>query len=418
MKTRRFIGLSLALNGALAAAIFLSAKTPPAPAHAPATATPVSDQVRQSPAPADGSPPTGLPFHWSQIASEDLKIYRDNLRVIGCPELTVREIIRAVINERFGARRRNLLAPLEDRYWDMVMGEELVRRQAIPQTEWSRALTALAAERQRLITEVLGGDALAAEVELQTRRAALELRRAWLPPEKRDRLIELEEKYQQHLVEWAATLGMRPEGVPTTEDGNRLQEWQKELDESEKQLLSPEELTELHLRESDAADWAGSLPGFDPSEDEWRAMTKLRSDLDDGQSQPGDPELTEEERTARQSELQAKFDNAIKETLGPDRFAQYELANNGEFQGVRNVTQRYGLPDSVAVAAFAIQQTAQARAQQVGGDPDLSPEARLATLTAIQQETERALSETLDARVFSTYKEYSGDWLNDLVPTE
>jgi hypothetical protein len=147
-------------------------------------------------------------------------------------------------------------------------------------------------------------------------------------------------------------------------------------------------------------------------------MTKLRSELDEGQSQSGDAELTEEERTARRNELEAKFDQTLKETLGPDRFAQYELANNGQFQGVRNVTRRYGLPDSVAVTAFEIQQTAQARARQVGEDPNLSPTARLATLTAIQQETERTLSGTQDARVFSTYKEYSGDWLKDLVPAQ
>jgi hypothetical protein len=417
MKTRLVIGLSLALNVALAAAIFRPAKTPPGPARAPTAATTVPDVIPPSP-PVDDSPPAGLPFHWSRVASENLKMYRDNLRAIGCPELTVREIIRAVINERFGTRRRDLLAPLEDRYWDMVRREELVRRQAIPQAEWGRALTALAAERQRLIAEVLGRDALAAEAGQQTRRAALELRRSWLPPEKRERLIELEEKHQQQLVEWAATLGLQPYGIPTAEEGNRLQEWQQEFDESEKQLLTPEELAELQLRESDAADWAGNLPGFDPSEDEWRAMTKLRSELDEGQSQPDGPELTEAERTARQSGLQSHFDQTLKETLGPDRFAQYELANNGEYQGVRNVTQRYGLPDSVAAAAFDIQQTALARARQVSEAPDLSPEARQTTLTAIQQETERALSETLNPRAFSSYQEYCGDWLKDLAPMQ
>ncbi len=418
MKTGLFIGFSLVLNVALAAAIILSAKNRPVPARPPAAGTSVADTIRQSPAPVDDSPLPGLPFHWSQIASENLKIYRDHLRAIGCPEPTAREIIRAVINERFGAQRRNLLAPLEDRYWDMVMREELVRRQAIPQSEWGRELTALAAERQRLIVDVLGSDALAAEAGQPTRRAALELRYAWLPQEKRDRLIDLEEKYQQQLVGWAANLGLRPYGASTDEDGNRLQEWQKEFDESEKQLLAPEELAELHLRESDAADWAGSLPGFDPSEDEWRAMTKLRSELDEGQSPPGGPELTEEERMARQSELQANFDRTLKEILGPDRFAQYELANNGQFQEVRNITQRYGLPDSVAMAAFEIQETALASARQVAENPDLSPETRLATLTSIQQEAERTLSGTLNAEVFSTYKEYSGDWLKDLVPAQ
>jgi hypothetical protein len=418
MRTRLFIGFSLALNATLAAAIFLSVKKLPAPAQAPAATTSVADTIQQAPVPTESSPPPGLPFHWRQIAAEDLNIYRDHLRAIGCPEPTVREIIRAVINERFGVRRRDLLVPLEDQYWDMVMREGLVRRQVVPQSEGGRALTGLAAERQRLIVEVLGRQALDAEAGQQTQRATLEQRRAWLPPEKRDQLIELEEKYQQHLVEWAATLGLQPNGIPTTGDGDRLQEWQKEFDEAEKQLLTREELAELHLRESDAADWAGNLPGFNPSEDEWRAMTKLRSELDEGQSQSGDAELTEEERTARRNELEAKFDQTLKETLGPDRFAQYELANNGQFQGVRNVTRRYGLPDSVAVTAFEIQQTAQARARQVGEDPNLSPTARLATLTAIQQETERTLSGTQDARVFSTYKEYSGDWLKDLVPAQ
>jgi hypothetical protein len=291
----------------------------------------------------------------------------------------------------------------------------LVRRQAIPRSEWGQTLTALAAERRRLITEVLGPDALAAEVAQQTWRTTLEQQRSWLPAEKREQLIDLEEKYQQRLVEWDANLGLRPYGLSTAEDGNSLQEWQKEFDEAKQQLLTPEELDELHLRESDAAEWAGNLPGFDATEDEWRAMTRLRSERDENHSQLG-PELSDEDRTARQNELQANFEQGLKGTLGPDRFAQYELANNGEFQAVRNITQRYGLPDSIAASAYEIEQTAQAQARQVADDANLPPEARQATLLAIRQETERSLGELLNSRVFSTYKEYHGDWLKELVP--
>ena len=264
---------------------------------------------------------------------------------------------------------------------------------------------------------MLGPDALAAEVEQQTRRAALEQKRSWLPADKREQLIELEQKYQQRLTEWAANLSLQPDGLSAAEGGNNLQKWQQELDEAEKQLLTPEELDELHLRESDAADWAGNLPGFNPSEDEWRAMTRLRSELDDGQSRVG-PELSDEERTARQDELQANFEQGLKDTLGPERFAQYELANNGEFQGVRNITQRYGLPDGVAASAFDIQQTAQEQAREVASDLNLSPEARQAALLAIRQETERSLGEVLNPRAFSTYKEYHGDWLKEMAPTD
>ena len=39
---------------------------------------------------------------------------------------------------------------------------------------------------------------------------------------------------------------------------------------------------------------------------------------------------------------------------------------------------------------------------------------RASALAAIRQETERVLTTTLGARVFSTYQEYHGDWIKQL----
>jgi hypothetical protein len=415
MKTWPVIGFSLVLNATLAIAIFLSVKKSPPPAPpAPVAATPVPGMIPQSPPPPEVSSPPGLPFQWSQIASEDLKIYRDHLRAIGCPEVTVREIIRAVINEGFGARRRVILASFQDRYWDMVLRGELVRRQWLPQTEWGQALTLLAAERQQLISDVLGPDALTTEAERQTQRADLEQKFSWLSPEKRARMIALEEKYQRQLAEWAATLASRANGAPTPEDEDNLQKLHQEFDEAEKQVLTPEELAELNLRESDVADWAASLPGFNPTEDEWRSLTELRSQFEASQGAPADPDLTDEQRAAQQSELQSNFVNSVQGVLDPDRFAQYQLANNDQYQALHNVTQRYGLPDSVAAQGLNVQQTAQAQADQVRDNPNLSPEDQQAALNAIQQETEQTLGQMLGAQVFSTYQEYGGDWITGL----
>jgi hypothetical protein len=160
MKTWPVIGFSLLLNAILAAAIILSIKTtaPPAPAT-PVAAVPAFSPIPSAP-PAESSPSAGLPFQWNRISSDNLKIYRDNLRAIGCPELTVREIIRAVINENFGSRRRDILDSFQDKYWDRVLHGEQVRRQWLPRTEWGLALTSLAAERQQQISDVLGPDAL------------------------------------------------------------------------------------------------------------------------------------------------------------------------------------------------------------------------------------------------------------------
>ena len=116
--------------------------------------------------------------------------------------------------------------------------------------------------------------------------------------------------------------------------------------------------------------------------------------------------------------MQSNFVNSVQEALGSDRFAQYQLANDDQYQALRNVAQRYGLPDSVAAQGLNVQQTAQAAANQVRANSNLSPEDQQAALNAIQQETEQTLSQILGVKVLSTYKEYGGDWLTGLSQTE
>ena len=418
MKPRVIIWFSLALNVAFAVAILLSLNKPPAPEPVAAVSQPVTVTSPQSGAATNNPAPAGPPFLWNQIASEDLDLYRDNLLAIGCPKITMREIIRAVINERFAQHRRGILASFQNQYWDLVLRRELIGRQKFPRTEWGRALESLKAERQQLIAGVLGRDALITEAERLRQRAELEQQRSWLSPEKRGQLIELEEQHQQQLVDWTEALGSRLNGIPTQEDEDRLQKWQQDFDAAEKKLLTPDELAELQLRESDVADWAGNLPGFNPTEDEWRSLTGLRSQYEESQRDLGNAGLTDEELTARQNELQAGFDNAVQAALTPDQFAQYQLANNDQYQALHNVTQRYGLPDSVATESLGVQQTAQTQAAQVRADASLSPEARQAALNAIQQETEQTMSQILGVNVLSTYKEYGGDWITGLSQTD
>lgn len=415
MKSRLIIALSLALNLALAAAIFLSPKKiAPAVPSAVARSSVSVAASNAPPAPLATSADPGHPLHWDQIADADLKLYRDNLRAIGCPELTVHEIIRAVINEDFGTRRRNLLAPVEARYWDLVLRGELLRRQRLPQSEWGRALTALAGERQQLISDVLGQDALASEAVRQARRAELEQQRAWLPAEKREPLADLEARHQEQLADWSASLNQHPGNPPTPEDENRLQQIQAEFDAAEKQLLTPAELAELRLRESGVAGWAASLPGFNPTEDEWRSLTQLRAQFEESQNALASPDLTDEERAARQNQLQADFDNSVKAALPPDRLAQFQLANDPEYQSLHSVAQRYGLADAVVNQGLDVQQTALDMAGQVRTSSNWLPENQQATLNGIQRETSQTLSQILGPSVFATYQEYGGDWIAGL----
>ena len=284
MKRRLLIDISLTLNAALVVAIFLSARKPSPPGNFVPAIAPVVAAVPTPAAPQTSPPDSGLPFQWDQIASPDPKIYRDNLRALGCPELTVREIIRAVINESFRPRRQAVLASFQDHYWDLVLRRQLIRRQWMPRSEWGQELASLAGEREKLLTDILGPEGLPAPDSRQTPRADLEQRLAWLSPEKREALIELEEKHQQSLREWTTSLGSRLNAPRTAEDEAQLQKVEQEFKASEARLLTPEELAKLSLSESNVAGWAASLPGFNPTEEQWQTLTELREHYEDSKA--------------------------------------------------------------------------------------------------------------------------------------
>jgi hypothetical protein len=408
MRLRLILILSVALNATLVVAIFVPSKRVPVVRRE--TAPVLAQADLPSPARTDPSAPA-RPFRWSEMVSDDLKMYRDNLRSAGCPELTVREIITAVINEQFGARRHEILATAEDTYWDMVKRGDLMKRQTLPQTGWAKALTALAAEREQTLADVLGAESSGAEQKRQAQREEHERERQWLPANKRAQFASLEDSRDRHVAEWAAALGSRP---ATAEEQTRLEQYQQEFEDGKKALLTPDELEELKLRESDVADWAANLQGFAPSEQEWRSLTALRLRLEQAQNDLAAKSMSDDEKQVQQTQLQANFNAAAQQALSPDRFAQYQLANNEQYQAVRNVTQRYGLPDSLAFQAAEAQQSAQNAATQIRANSNLSPEDQQSALNLNQQHALQTLSQILGAKTFSTYEKYSGDWLNSL----
>ena len=409
MNTRSVIGVSVMLNLALAAGVFLLLKGPAERGTARRTTAAHPAAVINTESRSPETSPPGRHFYWSELVSEDLKVYRDNLLAFGCPGSTLRNIILGEINERFGQRRRNLLAAIQGRFWDYA-----IRGEAAIRNEWGQPIEALAAERQKMIDDVLGMNYGTTEAELQTDREVMQQQFAWLSAEKRDRLFALEQRREQRLEEWAKSVGRRPDGLLTAEDNARLQAVQQEFEDARKALLTPEELEESSLRSSKNSLWASSLSGFEATEDEWRAVTRLQNDFDEARRNLANPDLSDAERQQGQGGLQDALAQATQAALGPERFAQYEVANNEQFQEVYKVTQRYGLPENVAVQAYEVQQTAMTQAEEVRGNPNLSPEARHAALTAIQQETGQTMANTLGEKVFSTYQEYGGAWLNEL----
>src|SRR2546422_3482056 len=56
-------------------------------------------------------------FVWNQIESDDFPTYIANLRAIGCPESTIRDIIVADVNQVFARRRATEIVTAEQQWW-------------------------------------------------------------------------------------------------------------------------------------------------------------------------------------------------------------------------------------------------------------------------------------------------------------
>ena len=60
-------------------------------------------------------------FDWAQLESADYHDYIANLRAIGCPELTVRDIIIADVNDLFTPRVKALVDEVNGRFWELIL---------------------------------------------------------------------------------------------------------------------------------------------------------------------------------------------------------------------------------------------------------------------------------------------------------
>ena len=124
---RTTLSISICLNCALLGSLaFLLLNGRPARprAEAPAEAeNPLPGAEGVMPAP--GASPTAQvrPFHWSQIESADYRTYIANLRGIGCPEQTIRDLVKADMD--------NLYASLSQRLEDKLATSGVAGRTAI-----------------------------------------------------------------------------------------------------------------------------------------------------------------------------------------------------------------------------------------------------------------------------------------------
>ena len=412
MNAKPVLVLSLVGNLALATALWVTFKskpvapdaggTPAAPAlpKNPVAVPQKNSEAAPNPAPAGA----GQHFDWRLVESEDYKKYIANLRAIGCPEETIRDIIVADVNKLYESRRKELAGPKKKfEFWKpgAMMGAAFDPER----TEKERALNK---EKRALITELLGSAPDDKPDILAGAASQLEAMFDFLPAEKRSKVFELMQDMQTKMQKAMKSGAMDPEDI------------RKAMKESETALaavLTPEELLDYNLRFSMTANMMRmQLAGFEPTEQEFLDLFKKRKAYDDEFGLPGMSALSKTEKEKADA-AKKELDAQVRAALGDTRYSEYERAQDFNFQTMKRIADKNGLTTDDAVKVYDMKKLAEDQAMKVRADQSLSAQQRATTLQGIRTETENSIRTVFGPKAFEAYVNQPGTyWLKGISP--
>lgn len=381
MKPQRLVVILSCLALSLATAIACVqwiARTPKSSSADPGSLASDSQKAAQasteSVSPTPAAPPEP-PFSWRQIESEDYHKYISNLRSIGCPEQTIRDIVIADINKLYAARE-NPLKSKPKATPDNPAGETDEQK-----LERLRQLRTLQQEKRWAVKELLGIDIPLDLLPSSGSRDyhAFEVAFKYLPAEKRDAVQFLQESYWQQSDALKTKYG-KTRGLEYAAESRQLTDsFRAEL----AKILTPQEIEDYDLRTSSTAKQlsANLATYFKPSEEEFRQIYRAIREREESlakfslsarqtaqtsqpATEPVDQKTLAQQRAAeRQAIEQAraailqKSNEQLKTALGEERLAEYERSQDRTYDLLARLGSRYNLPQETVLQAYDLQKS-------------------------------------------------------------
>jgi hypothetical protein len=345
--------------------------------------------LKHSPARVDAGEPETAPgrtnlvvrrqlFSWREVESPDYPTYIANLRNIGCPEQTIRDIIIADVNALYARRLATEVVTPEQQWWRVQPDTNILQLAA-------EKVRALDEERRGLLARLLGpswggGDLVNLPRPTRTGVVLDGPVLGTLPADTKQAVesvnLQSQERLQAYLDE-ARREGKNP-------DPAELAKLHAATRTELERLLTPQQLEEFLLRYSqDAGDLRAQfaqLQYFDPTPDEFRAVFRATDALEEQiQLLTGNDPNTVAQRNA----LMAQRENAIKTALGPERYEEYSLLQDPVYRDAMASAVEAGTPEA-ADSFYAIKLAALSQEQDILGDTNLTADQKKIQLKQLE----------------------------------
>jgi LysM repeat protein len=333
-------------------------------------------------------------FSWAEVESDDYPTYITNLRDIGCPDQTIRDIIIADINGLFARRLATEVVTPEQQWWRSAPDPAIVRAAA----EKARQLNE---ERRALLTRLLGPSWESGDLASLPRpsRPGIVLDGQVLgamPVDTKQAVQDISAHAQERLQAYLESQRARGKSPDPVELARLRQQTREELTRT----LAPLQLEEYLLRYSqDANDLRaelGQLKYFEATPDEFRNLFRATDAIDQQLQLVGTN--SNPNTVAQRNALLQQRENAVKLALGLERYDQYVLLQDPAYREAFEAAQRAGTPN----AAQALYQINLATAEQqaaIRANTNLTAEQRAIEMKRAELEQLKANAQALGQEV-------------------
>ena len=321
-------------------------------------------------------------FSWQEVESADYPTYIGNLRDIGCPEQTIRDIIVADVNALYAHRRAtdpDLITP-EQQWWRSEPDTNVLQVAL-------QKIRALDTERRALLTSLLGpnwevGDMISLPRPSRRGIALDGPILGLLPPEIQQAVQRINALSQDRLQAYLDNLSREGKSADPVELAKLRQQTRNEL----AGVLSPHQLDEFLLRYSQGANdlrtELGQLRYFHATPEEFRAIFRATDALDQRIEllQGDDPNTALSLATLRDQR-----ENAIRTALGPRRYEEYRSLHDPAYRDAFAIAQEGGAPESARLI-YQISQAAVSQHDYILANTNLTTEQKNIELKRLELE--------------------------------
>ena len=320
-------------------------------------------------------------FTWLEVESPDYEIYVQNLRALGMPDSTVRDVIVADVDQIFVRRQRDEVGKQDIEWWRSTPSYEA-------QSNALARARQIQADRAELLAKLLGPDWQQGRAPIDPPPLALAGPvLGSLPAEVKDRVQDIAARSRARVgnfIGQAESSGQQP---GTVELAKMREETRAEL----AAILSPAQLEEFLLRYSESANQLRrELTGFNATPEEFRALFRAVDALD-RVAQLGSGDESGGPQAAQNLEQQRLA--AIRAALTPERFAAYQTLQDPVYRTALATAQRAGAGEEAAQALYEISRATREEFNRIRSDPKLTDAQKQQQLreTILEQQRARSL---------------------------